>query len=67
MIHQSHQKDSELVEALTEPVGECLQQAFRNDPETYGDHFADVYDTWYRDISDIDGTVAIDGGKKKKR
>ncbi|MCP3857392.1 MAG: class I SAM-dependent methyltransferase [Actinomycetia bacterium] len=27
-------------------------------PETYGDHFADVYDTWYRDISDVEGTVA---------
>ncbi|MCP5025996.1 MAG: class I SAM-dependent methyltransferase [Actinomycetia bacterium] len=27
-------------------------------PETYGDHFADVYDIWYRDISDIEGTVA---------
>ena len=36
-IHQSHQKDGELVESLTQPVGECLQQAFRDDPETYGD------------------------------
>lgn len=35
-IHRSHQKDGELVESLTEPVGECLQQAFRDDPETYG-------------------------------
>jgi len=36
-IHQSHQKDSELVESLTQPVGECLQNAFRDDPQTYGD------------------------------
>lgn len=36
-IHQSHKKDGELVESLAEPVGECLQQAFRDDPETYGD------------------------------
>lgn len=35
-IHQSHTKSGELVESLTEPVGECLQTAFRNDPETYG-------------------------------
>lgn len=36
-IYQSHKKDSELVESLTEPVGECLRQAFRDDPQTYGD------------------------------
>ncbi len=36
-IHQSHNKDGELVDSLAEPVGECLQQAFRDDPETYGD------------------------------
>ncbi|MBT8066388.1 MAG: hypothetical protein KJO09_04060 [Gammaproteobacteria bacterium] len=36
-IYQSHKKDSELVESLTAPVGECLQQAFREEPETYGD------------------------------
>ena len=36
-IHQRHRKDKELVESLTEPVGECLQQAFRDDPQTYGD------------------------------
>lgn len=36
-IHQSHKKDSELVESLTQPVGECLQRAFRDDPQTYGD------------------------------
>lgn len=36
-IHRRHHKDKELVESLTEPVGECLQQAFRDDPQTYGD------------------------------
>jgi len=36
-IHQSHKKDFELVESLTEPVGECLQKAFRDEPEVYGD------------------------------
>jgi len=36
-IHQSYQKDGELVESLTDPIGECLQNAFRDDPETYGD------------------------------
>ncbi|MGI9249498.1 MAG: hypothetical protein ACR2QI_10805 [Woeseiaceae bacterium] len=36
-IHQSHRKDKELVESLTQPVGECLQKAFRDDPQTYGD------------------------------
>jgi OOP family OmpA-OmpF porin len=36
-IRQSHTKDRELLESLTDPVGECLQQAFRDDPETYGD------------------------------
>ncbi len=28
------------------------------DETTYGDAFADVYDDWYRDISDIEATVA---------
>jgi SAM-dependent methyltransferase len=28
------------------------------DPTSYGDGFADVYDEWYADISDIDATVA---------
>ena len=36
-IHQRHKKNGELVESLTEPVGECLQRAFRDDPETYSD------------------------------
>jgi len=36
-------------------------------PETYGESFADVYDDWYGDISDVDATVAgiaalADGG-----
>lgn len=36
-------------------------------PETYGDSFADVYDDWYGDVSDVDATVAgvaalADGG-----
>lgn len=35
-IHQSHNKNSDLVESLTDPVGECLQKAFHDDPETYG-------------------------------
>ncbi len=36
-IHRSHQRGSELVDSLTPPVGECLQQAFHNDPQTYSD------------------------------
>ena len=36
-IYQSHRQNDDLVESLTEPVGECLQQAFRDDPQTYGD------------------------------
>ena len=27
-------------------------------PATYGDGFADVYDDWYADVSDVEGTVA---------
>jgi SAM-dependent methyltransferase len=26
-------------------------------PSTYGDRFADVYDDWYADVSDVEGTV----------
>ena len=26
--------------------------------ETYGESFADVYDDWYADVSDVDATVA---------
>ena len=26
-------------------------------PHTYGDRFADVYDEWYHDVSDVDATV----------
>lgn len=29
-----------------------------DDPGAYGDAFADVYDDWYEDISDVDGSVA---------
>jgi len=36
-VHQSHSRDGELAEALAAPVGQCLQQEFRNDPQTYGD------------------------------
>ena len=36
-IHKSYKKNGDLVESLTEPVGECLKKAFRDDPETYGD------------------------------
>ena len=35
-IHQSHAKDDELVEALTSPVGKCVQRAMHEDPETFG-------------------------------
>lgn len=28
------------------------------EPSSYGDSFADVYDTWYRDVSDVAQTVA---------
>ena len=35
-IYQSHNKNAELVESLSEPVGECLQRVFQEDPETYG-------------------------------
>ncbi len=28
-------------------------------PDTYGESFADVYDRWYPDISDTEGTVAM--------
>jgi len=27
-------------------------------PDTYGESFADVYDEWYADVSDVDATVA---------
>ena len=36
-IHLSHRKDGELVDSLTQPVGECLRNAVRDDPRTYGD------------------------------
>ena len=36
-MHRSHRQGSELVDSMAEPVGECLQQAFHDDPQTYGD------------------------------
>lgn len=29
------------------------------EPHTYGDSFADVYDEWYGDVSDVEATVAM--------
>ena len=26
---------------------------------TYGDAFADVYDDWYQQVTDVEGTVAL--------
>ncbi len=31
------------------------------DPSSYGEHFADVYDEWYGDVSDVGATVAFVG------
>ncbi len=31
------------------------------DASSYGDAFADVYDAWYGDVSDVDATVALVG------
>jgi len=28
-------------------------------PDSYGDSFADIYDEWYQDVSDAEGTVAF--------
>jgi len=36
-IHTSHRNGNELTASLREPVGACLQQEFREDPQTYGD------------------------------
>jgi len=36
-IDRSYREDAEFVESLTQPVGDCLQRAFRDDPQTYGD------------------------------
>ena len=36
-IHSSHRDNNDLSDALREPVGECLREAFREDPQTYGD------------------------------
>ena len=29
------------------------------DPRAYGRSFADVYDAWYHDVSDLSGTLAV--------
>ncbi len=36
-IHDSHKRSKDLVESLRQPVGECLQQEFHDDPQTYSD------------------------------
>ncbi len=36
-VSTSHRKGGELVESLRAPVGQCLQQEFRSDPQAYGD------------------------------
>ena len=36
-IHASHAQGGELRESLREPVGQCLQREFRDDPQTYSD------------------------------
>jgi OOP family OmpA-OmpF porin len=36
-IARSYREDEEFVESLTQPVGDCLRRAFRDDPQTYGD------------------------------
>lgn len=36
-IHASQRENNELSAALREPVGECLKDALRDDPQTYGD------------------------------
>ena len=36
-INTSHRKNAELVDALKDPVGRCLQESFREQPEFYGD------------------------------
>lgn len=45
----------------------CTARVQGYDDHTYGDAFADVYDDWYGDVSDVDATVALvrrlaDGG-----
>ena len=36
-VRTSHGNGGELVESLREPVGQCLKQEFRDDPQAYGD------------------------------
>jgi len=45
---------------MTRHTGLVLEPDVPDDygPATYGDGFADVYDDWYHDVSDVDATVA---------
>ncbi len=36
-IHQSHQRGCDLADSLKAPVTECLREAIREDPQSYGD------------------------------
>lgn len=36
-IQKSYEENDDLVESLTGPVGECVQRALRDDPETFSD------------------------------
>ncbi len=45
-----------LIEAAPERYGSCAMEGY--DATTYGAAFADVYDDWYRGISDVEATVA---------
>ena len=36
-----------------------VREATSIDPAAYGEAFADVYDQWYADVSDVDATVAL--------
>jgi len=36
-VHMSHQRGSDLVTALRDPVGECIKDSFQNDPKEYAD------------------------------
>lgn len=36
-IEESYNKDGQLVESLTKPVGDCLQRALHEEPEAYAD------------------------------
>ena len=52
-----------------DPPGRCFRQVRRRSPivtsmrgydaTSYGDAFADVYDSWYGDVSDVEATVRL--------